>query len=201
MHFLYSCIAISGLASHPFGSWRGPRNFMWLRDGLPKDIPGVRCIIFGYETRLSQTQSFKNVDDIATSLAFQLRSIGRNAPSAKPIVFIAHSLGGIVLKRALVDMARCSDTEMHVLHKIKGILMFGVPSKGMAISHLLTIVHESPNEGLIRTLEPQLPYLSQLSQQYSGISFLRTIRLVSFYETERSQLVEVHSLLPEDAQS
>ena len=134
---------------------------MWLRDGLAKDLEGIRCIIWRYDTRLSKTQSFKNVDDIATSLASQLRSIGCNAPSAKPFVFIAHSLGGIVLKRALVDMARSSDTEMYILYKIKAILMFGVPSQGMAIAHIVALVQEQPNEELVRILEPHSSFLSQ----------------------------------------
>lgn len=36
------CIAISGLASHPFGSWKhreSGSDFMWLRDRLPQDVP------------------------------------------------------------------------------------------------------------------------------------------------------------------
>jgi hypothetical protein len=41
---IFSCISISGLASHPFGSWaeRNPQsNFMWLRDRLPHDLKQV----------------------------------------------------------------------------------------------------------------------------------------------------------------
>ena len=164
---------------------------MWLRDGLPQRFEGIRSMIYGYDTRLTQTQSFKNIDDIATTLVFDLYSREVSIPFAKSIIFLAHSLGGIVLKKALVDMACNSDSEMPILPKIKGILMFGVPSQGMKISHLLTVVRNSPNESLIKALGPQSSYLAQLSQKHVDISLLRTIRLVSFYETERTQLVEV----------
>src|SRR2546423_13508622 len=53
--WLDSSITISGLASHPLGSWmqrNSDNNFVWLRDRLPKDAPEIRPIIYGYDTQL-----------------------------------------------------------------------------------------------------------------------------------------------------
>src|SRR5437868_213906 len=96
-----SCIAISGLSSHPFGSWmsRGlGSNFMWLRDSLSIDVPTIRNIIYGYDTTLGHSESFQTIQDIAISFISRLRTTGRSSPSAKPVIFLAHSLGGIILK-------------------------------------------------------------------------------------------------------
>ena len=107
---------------------------MWLRDLLPKDLPSIRSIIYGYDTTLLMSDSFQTVDDIALSLTVKLRIIDRSSPSAKPSIFLAHSLGGIVLKRALVLLANSGDTERKVLESIRGIMFFGVPSRGMHVS-------------------------------------------------------------------
>jgi hypothetical protein len=81
------------------------RTLCGLRDKLPEDAPGFRQIIYGYDTTLIGDESFQIIDDIALSLIAKLRSIGGTSIAAKPLIFFAHSLGGIVLKRALVTLA------------------------------------------------------------------------------------------------
>jgi len=78
---------------------------MWLRDALPISLKHTRSILYGYDTALTMSESFQTVDDIALSFIGRLKSIGRSLPSTKPVVFIAHSLGGIILKRALLELA------------------------------------------------------------------------------------------------
>ncbi|RYP81097.1 hypothetical protein DL769_002153 [Monosporascus sp. CRB-8-3] len=64
----FDCVAISGLASHPFGSWqpKGKENksWMWIRDGLPKALPNVRTLLFGYDTTLTKSDLFQTIADI-----------------------------------------------------------------------------------------------------------------------------------------
>lgn len=186
------CVAISGLASHPFGSWqqRGNENsFMWLRDGLPKDLPGVRTITYGYDTQLSASKSFQSTYDIAMALVNRLTSVGFGWRSAKPIVFLAHSLGGIVLKEALVILAPSSGHETSILEKIKAILLFGVPNAGMETAQLKTMVKGDPTEGLIQDLSPRSKYLLQIDSLFSGLQYTRRFPVISFYETKTSKAV------------
>ncbi|KAK0724323.1 hypothetical protein B0H67DRAFT_102434 [Lasiosphaeris hirsuta] len=57
----YDCIAISGLSSHPFGSWQSKnsseRSWMWIRDNLPKAFPEIRTVLFGVPSRGMETQA------------------------------------------------------------------------------------------------------------------------------------------------
>jgi hypothetical protein len=71
------------------------------------------------------------------------------------------------------------------------VLLFGVPNQGMEISHWLPMVRGQPNETMIQLLSPRSPFLIDLDQRFSGISIIRSLRLVSFYETERSKTAEV----------
>lgn len=51
----YSIIAVTGLAGHPFGSWRHRvTHAMWLQDFLPKEsgCEGARILTYGYNTKL-----------------------------------------------------------------------------------------------------------------------------------------------------
>lgn len=165
---------------------------MWLRDRLPQDVPKLRSLIYGYDTKLFKSHSFKNLDGIAWSFITALREIRRSLPSARPLILLAHSLGGIVLKRALVLVSyEANDENRLILESVKGLVFFGVPHRGMEISHFLAMVANQPNEDLIlRTLSPESDLLPELHEQFSQItlSINQDIRFV--YETAESQMTE-----------
>lgn len=78
---------------------------MWLRDALPQHItrendhkPIARVMVYGYESSLPQSESFQNLEDLGTALHTDLRSLAV-AGAFRPIVFIAHSLGGLIVKQ------------------------------------------------------------------------------------------------------
>ena len=96
---------------------------MWLRDALPKYLPTARVITYGYDTNLVGSQSFQTVQDIAISLIARLRSIGTTLVPAKPTIFLAHSLGGVVLMQALVHIANGAKQDVF-LSNIKKIMFF-----------------------------------------------------------------------------
>lgn len=77
---------------------------MWLRDALPYDITGengehvARIMVYGYESNVPNSESFQNLEDLGTTLHSDLRTLLSNG-SFKPTVFIAHSLGGLIIKQ------------------------------------------------------------------------------------------------------
>lgn len=73
---------------------------MWLRDFVPLEWTNARVMSFGYESTFTLTQSVADIDDAASDLLNRLDG-ERQTPllQKKPIVFIAHSLGSIVVKR------------------------------------------------------------------------------------------------------
>ncbi|KAJ2988150.1 hypothetical protein NUW58_g4128 [Xylaria curta] len=166
-HLSHSCIAISGLASHPFGSWQprdSDKTFMWIRDALPKDIHGIRAVIYGYETKLAESQSFERIGDIANKLITFLTTYGWGLRSSKPVVFLAHSLGGLILRDALRQLANSSSEEYKTLTKIlRGALFFGVPNLGIEQASFLAIVQGNPNDTLIDDIGRGSDYLRQLN--------------------------------------
>ena len=98
-----SVVAICGLGGHAFCSFQERKgHYMWLRDGLPRDLKadGVRVLTYGYDSQLFQNKSFQNIEDIASTFRKALSAVRRtdNNVVPRPLVFIAHSLGGIVLK-------------------------------------------------------------------------------------------------------
>ncbi|KAI1862459.1 hypothetical protein JX265_009173 [Neoarthrinium moseri] len=180
----FDCISLSGLSSHPFGSWqpkKSDKTFMWIRDELPFDLPQLRPVVYGYETPLPKSRSFQTIDDLASQLISHLESNGWTSLGAKPLVFLAHSLGGLVLKRAVVALANRGDGDMVI--RITGGIFFGVPNFGMEQSSFRSMAKGNPNEPLVDDLSHDSPWLQRLESQFNGISFLQKMRMFWGYET------------------
>lgn len=164
---------------------------MWLRDGLPKDLPSVRTIIYGYDTGLTESRSFKSIHDIALKLVNRLTSVGFGWLSSKPTIFLCHSLGGIIFKQAMVILAPSSGEGPSILGKLKATFLFGVPNAGMETTQLRTMVKGEPTKDLIEDLSPRSRYLHQVDSLFSGLQATRKFRVLSFYETQTTKSVLV----------
>ncbi|KAK1237949.1 hypothetical protein MKX08_002528 [Trichoderma sp. CBMAI-0020] len=109
-------IAVSGLGSHAFGSFKERKgSHMWLRDSLAHDITNMRILIYGYDTQMDGSTSFANLDDLANEFQERIKSI-RSYPRFKrsetsttnperPLILIGHSLGGIIIKADVIKEA------------------------------------------------------------------------------------------------
>lgn len=64
-HSYRSVIAVSGLNSHALGSWRSPEDSdVWLRDYLPRDVGGIRVLLYGYSSTLVDSISKDSIVDL-----------------------------------------------------------------------------------------------------------------------------------------
>ncbi|VUC20827.1 unnamed protein product [Clonostachys rosea] len=95
-------ISVHGLEGHATNTWTcsSPNARVWLRDFLPRDIPNARVMSFGYESHV-RSKSVAEIEDTARQLLNGLKS-KRETENAcsRPLIFIAHSLGGLVVKKA-----------------------------------------------------------------------------------------------------
>ncbi len=67
------CVAVCGLGGHAFGSFKEKgTSYMWLRDSLPTDLPDLRILLYGYESRLEGSDSNQNISIIADSFVSHL---------------------------------------------------------------------------------------------------------------------------------
>lgn len=51
---------------------------MWLRDRLPKDIPGARVLTWGYDTTLFSSESVQGIADLGINFREALRWVSSN---------------------------------------------------------------------------------------------------------------------------
>lgn len=70
---------------------------LWLKDFLPESFPRARVMVFGYNSNVGLNTSTAGVAGAADDLLAKLRHKRRDI-NDRPILFLCHSLGGIVVK-------------------------------------------------------------------------------------------------------
>ncbi|KAJ5366817.1 hypothetical protein N7541_000758 [Penicillium brevicompactum] len=190
-------IAITGLGGHAYGSWRGRGKFrrMWLHDFFKVDFPRCRTMIYGYDAQISGPGN-QTLIDYGRGLQDAITGI-RNTKKLqqRPIFFIAHSLGGIILAHTLLETTRppgASEPALASLYKATyAIFFFGTPHRGMDIDHIAQMIdgdENHPQRRLLNQIKADSPWLAiQLNNLRNMID---DRKIVSFYENQQTKAPE-----------
>lgn len=94
-------VAIHGLGGHYEEAWTDKNtNQNWLRDFLPDQVPQLRIMSWGYNSEVLGSTSVGNVTTFAQGLLVDLKACRvTKALEKRPLIFVCHSLGGVVFKR------------------------------------------------------------------------------------------------------
>lgn len=115
-------MAVHGLSGDWESTWTDPDSGkLWLRDFLPLQFPSLKLRIwsFGYDSATAFTNSVADIDDAAKALVDALDGERQeNNARKKPIIFIAHSLGGIIVKRVCQRMCQVPENFANRIYRL-----------------------------------------------------------------------------------
>ena len=157
----------------------------WPKDLLPADCPNARILVWGYDTVLTNGFAPVNKSNIFSHAKDLLYSLERQRPNGRSIIFVAHSLGGLIVKEVLRRAQHAEEAELNnVLESTKAVVFLGTPHRGspgfarlgdLAGHMVSTLFRMDTNEALIRSLGLDSPEL-ELSRE----SFLQQWRTCGF---------------------
>ncbi|KAK4185664.1 hypothetical protein QBC35DRAFT_476145 [Podospora australis] len=167
--------AIHGLGSNHESAWRHKGNethpdVHWLVDILPKmkGYENTRITLLNHQTRWDSHAPQLHLKDYAEEM---LSDIVRINQGKRPIIFIAHSFGGLLLKHVLITAK--SDARS-VARVTRGILFLGVPHFGsntVFFASLLscTAYCRGSRAAFLRFMSPESEGLRALDEQFSRL--------------------------------
>ncbi|PHH78729.1 hypothetical protein CDD80_6364 [Ophiocordyceps camponoti-rufipedis] len=112
-------VAVPGLASHAIGSWRSRTgNDVWLRDFLP-EIPKIRVLLYGYNTKLLESDSRQSISNMGRKLLEEISSFRSNdsVRDAWPALVASHYSS--------------NEHNSQLSQTCCGLVFFGVPNFGL----------------------------------------------------------------------
>ncbi|KAK0617057.1 hypothetical protein B0T14DRAFT_459736, partial [Immersiella caudata] len=179
-------------------SWEQGKGVYWPTELASQTIPNSRIPTYGYDPKIrhwakgpvSQSSVYDHAGDFLTSLEHQRRGADQQH---RPILFVAHSLGGIVTKEALRISRGWGSVKPH-LHAIfeatVGVMFFGTPHAGADprsfLHHVLAVsavaLGAQVNKKIVSALMPGAEVLARLRDDFSMMCHEKKWHIYSFQE-------------------
>lgn len=105
----------------------------WPKDWLPEDVPGLRVLAVDYPTALSgwRTDCDLNKDSLKERAIHVMKQLEDARLGDRPIIWVAHSMGGLLVKQILVLCeTKATEFRKNLLEQSNGIIFYSVPHKG-----------------------------------------------------------------------
>ncbi|MFD2472694.1 tetratricopeptide repeat protein [Amycolatopsis silviterrae] len=183
-------VFVHGLDGDARASWRsGGDGTFWPR-WLAADLAGVAVWTVGCEAWSSGWRGpSKAMPDHAVDLMAQLRNAGLGE---RPMCFVAHSVGGLLVKEILVHAAESRADFACFAEAAKGVVFLGTPHTGAglarAVDALGVLYRGTP---AVEDLRRDLDHLRQLTGRYRDWADESGIAAQAFFETRLTRRVRV----------
>ncbi|KAL9105022.1 MAG: hypothetical protein Q9163_000119 [Psora crenata] len=186
-----------GDSEHARKTWTHENGTFWPEELLPELLPTARVLLFAYNSSILRDASKVPVAGHAQSLLNDVKN-RRLEPKEinRPLIFVAHSLGGLLVKQALTE-ARLNELKYGCLKtSTYGLVFFATPHAGgnragvaNVAAKVCSVLTGEPSNSLLATLEKD-----SLLNEISSDQFAHQVNdyeILTFYET-RMMSVKVH---------
>lgn len=187
-------VFIHGLGGSAYRSWSWKFDVTrfwppWLSEG--DDFVDWRILTFGYNSSWKGTKNNLNISDFAKDLLLQMltysseESLSRAPIGSGKIILVAHSMGGLVAKKAYL-LGKQDEQFSKLVANIHGIMFLGTPHRGSQYASMLHNIMSAaplgpPPKAYIGELQVQSNVLQEINDQFRHQ--YGDLELVSYFET------------------
>ena len=181
-------VFVHGLTGNGLSTWE-KGGIVWPRDLLPKAVPHARVITWNYDAdimrffnKTSQNTILKHAENLLLDLAGERLEEDGIEPD-RPIIFVGHSLGGLVIKQALITAREHennqneNDNYAGIIRNTVGIIFLGTPHKGSdqakwdgISANLAKVLRKDHNDTIVSALSRGSSTLEGLQSSFRAIS-------------------------------
>ncbi|KAF8248856.1 hypothetical protein K440DRAFT_599764 [Wilcoxina mikolae CBS 423.85] len=200
----FDIVAVNGLGAHGEYTWRAEKKMpdtafmpgskeyvLWLRDLLPNAFPNARIMSFQNDSSYLVNGTVKTIQDCGEQLLHELERFRRSEKERnRPLIFVGHSFGGIIIKQALVQADR-KNRAHPVLKSTSGIIFLGTPHDGSWPSSIAKLAVNctfwmGSSSSIMDALGYQSTELRELDKDFTRI-YRKSI--TCFYETRKTYML------------
>lgn len=119
-------------AVHAWDTWRTPSGSsgrLWLREDLPEYVPDSRIFLYQYNATAVYGKDRDTFIGKANELLEAIRIERDEEAERRPLLFLAHSMGGLLIKQALIN-AHNNPKYTAIKDATSGLAFFATPHNG-----------------------------------------------------------------------
>ncbi|CAG8937568.1 unnamed protein product [Penicillium salamii] len=145
-------VLVHGLTGNRERTWIHSNGTFWPQDLLANDFPRARIMTYGYDVNIFRIAATSDLlYDCGQSLSYSIVS-QRTDCSTRPILFIAHSLGGLICQQTLI-LSNTIDGLWQIASSSIGIIFMGTPHYGSSLASYVDKIAKCMNTGLFTDRE------------------------------------------------
>lgn len=195
---LIDVVFVHGLTGDPKETWCSDGSGEFWPEWIAADLSGLSIFTLGYPASLFDKQPNKEMDMFERAGNVLELMTGKEL-GTRPIVFVTHSLGGILAKMILRKSCDASDEDWKLISQSTRLVIFlSTPHTGAALADALTLLPCTSNH--VKLLANQFGVLEDLNDQYrtlaSGRSDLETAVYYEKHATKKLTIVSRESADP-----
>lgn len=182
-------VFVHGLDGHPRNTWQqNDWEETYWPNLLYNDVPTFGIWSFGYDASSTNwLGAAMPIVDRATNLAQHLRS---ESLGQRPLFFVVHSLGGLVVKQMLRS-AYDQRYDDPLVQNTRGIFFFATPHMGSPLANYMTWLGVYRPSKLVKELEHSNSQLRDINSWYRANAGRLGIETIVFAETRPTKGVLV----------
>ena len=193
-------VAVHGLnsknnPSHAIQTWSATNGNLWLRDFLPERKPTIRVLLYGYNSNAVFGASATGIDGAAENLLNYLR-LERRQDQKRPIVWVSHSLGGLVIKKAIINAYISGDYYGSIHDATRGVVFFGTPHRGSPhatlgdhMAKICRVVSGNVRNNIVEALRTDSMFAGDINKDFARRAKALELRVLNFIESLPDRLV------------
>lgn len=186
---LGNIVFLHGLDGNGSGTWTSKNGAFWPR-WLIEDKGYLGVYVANYNT--SSTKWKKSSLPIIELANEVLHLMEAEVSSEIPIIFICHSLGGLLAKQVL---RRCNDSsngdDKNLLAQTKGIVFLATPHHGSKVANVINTLKFLRETSLVNEMKSPSTTLQDLSFWFRENLQRLNINIVVFYEKKRTYVFKI----------
>ncbi|XP_077443061.1 protein SERAC1 [Stigmatopora argus] len=177
----------------------------WPKTWLAADCPNLRVLSVEYESHLSDWLAKCPAENQRKSLAYRSQELLRKLKMAgvgnRPVVWVAHSMGGLLVKKMLIDASKDPDLS-DLFENTKGVLFYSVPHHGTFMAEYSVSVRYLLFPSIeVKELCRDSPALRDLNENFLHMAKEKEINVLSFAERLPTTIGPMIKILVVPAQS
>lgn len=159
----------------------GINGFDWLKDekdGIVSEFKTARVMKFSYDSRWYGDEALKQTLSNVAKLFLDSLVANRKGHETRPIIFLAHSMGGLVVAKALtLAISQPEDIQrMRIYECFAGAIFFGTPfggsaevARGYMLASFLEKFHKGLPSQMLQVLDPNRDSLAELREDFARL--------------------------------
>ncbi|KAI9858313.1 MAG: hypothetical protein M1813_007588 [Trichoglossum hirsutum] len=193
-------VFIHGLKGHREKTWTAENaDAPWPQTLLPRKLPQSRIFTFGYDTDVYDWRTMVSKNRIGNHAKNLLATLAAyreiDDTNDRPVIFVAHNLGGLVCEDALLASRNSAEDHLqNILKYARGIIFLGTPHSGSGLAQWAQLLAKSiglieqANPQILETLQADSEVLARIQTDFHNMIRVRAnnkdqhIDITCFYE-------------------